>query len=146
MKKFRGYIEKLKGYTPAKQKEDILKIIKHNEKFIVDLNRNQLLKGIDSQGSKLLEYESEEYAEMKRKLNPLGVTDLKLTGKFHKGMYLKIENGVAVFGSTDSKTQDLVNKYGSDIFGLTQESKELLEAIKLREDALRLYKKIYGVR
>lgn len=146
MKQLQTYIEKLKGYTPERQKQDLLKIIQRNSRFILDLNREQLMHGEDSRGRKLLKYDSKEYADFKKKLNPKGVTDLKLTGAFHESFTLDASEFPIEFGAADEKTTKLVAKYGQDIFGLSEESKEILEVVKLRDAAIRLYKKIYGLR
>ena len=96
-----------------------------NEATILDLNTSQLEQGMDALGNFLTEYMSDAYAEFKQHLNsqpPLFVPDLKLEGNFHDGFILKWEGKEVGITSTDHKTDKLIKKYGSDIFGLTDES------------------------
>jgi len=63
------------------------------------------------------------YAEMKHEMNPLpgiGIVDLKLTGAFHDAFYFDKEK-LEVY-SADSKTDDLMKRYGRYIFKLTPDS------------------------
>ena len=54
---------------------------------------------------------------------------LKDTGKFHKATKADILADKVELGSTDSKTDQLVAKYGDEIFGLTEAN---IEALKER--------------
>lgn len=103
-------------------------IISDNKQQIADLNREQLMDGVNKQGKKLKKYQSKSYAARKNRMNPtpgLGNPDLYLTGRFHEAMNVKINSKVSyeIF-SSDSKTSDLTKKYGKDIFGLTDESRD----------------------
>jgi len=126
MAKIKDLIDKLKKTTVRQQEEQVLKILRDDSEWIVDLNRVQLLEGKDSNDNALTEYRSKSYAKFKEKLNPLGVTDLKLTGKFHDSFLLQAREFPIKITAKDKKTNELVAKYGKDIFGLTDESKELL--------------------
>lgn len=112
-------------------KSSLLDSIIENENSAVEMNRDQLLNGRDSLGEKLKEYVDDQYAELKQRMNPLpgyGTPDLKLTGDFHRGFYLdisSIDDGNFELGSTDEKTQELVDKYNESIFGLDKENSEL---------------------
>lgn len=125
MGKLRDYIQKLDAVTKEAQLEAILEIIRRNVYYLVDLNTGQLMMGIDANGEKLKEYANAVYAAFKKHLNPLGVTDLKVTGDFHSGFYADMKQFPITFWSTDEKTDELVYEYGKDIFGLTEESKDL---------------------
>lgn len=100
----------------------VLDILKDNEREVVEKNKEQLLQGEDAKGSFLKEYASNSYANYKQKLNPLGVTDLRLTGAFYEGFFLSANKFPAYIFSKDEKTRKLAGQYGSDIFGLTKES------------------------
>lgn len=89
----------------------------------VKLNQGQLWKGTDSKNEQLQPYRSATYAAMKAQMNPNMVTDLKLTGSFWGAMYAQVRSGLLEFWSKNEKTASLTKKYGTDIFGLTPESK-----------------------
>jgi hypothetical protein len=94
------------------------------EEDILDLNRNQLYEsGIDSKGNKLHQYRSNHYRDFKYEIRGRELTDLFLTGQFQRNFYITVENGTYDFYSTDSKTQKLIDNYGDQIFGLTEENK-----------------------
>lgn len=92
---------------------------------ILDLNTAQLEQGKDSKGNFLAAYALDTYAQFKQSLNsapPFGIPDLKLEGDFHEGFVLIDEGNEFRISSTDAKTGELVQGYGEDIFGLTEES------------------------
>ena len=100
---------------------------------IIGLNTSQLYdEGVDKNGNKLQPYRSrgenyESYAAMKHRMNPkpgFGNPDLFLTGEFQHSMNLRVEGEVFEIDSTDTKTNKLREKYGDQIFGLTDESKQ----------------------
>ena len=119
--RWRKAIRKAKATTMFKR------AVLENRQLILDSNIAQLQIGIDSFGQFLREYASDAYAHFKQEHGsraPFGIADLKLTGDFHSGFVLKYTGGEFVITSTDSKTDDLVAKYGKDIFGLANESIE----------------------
>lgn len=95
---------------------------------MADMNVEQMLSGIAANGRPITpEYRSDAYAQFKRATGgkaPFGTPDLHLTGDFHEGLFARYDGNSIVFGSTDSKAGDLADKYGNDIFGLTDENKE----------------------
>lgn len=117
--------KKLRLYTEERQLKDILKIIRSEKEYLVRLNTSQLLEGKDVDGV-LLEppYFSPSYAELKLFMNPLGVVDLFLTGKFHRSIFVIADEFPIVFDARDSKKDMLVGKYGK-ILGVSKEDKEL---------------------
>jgi len=137
-------IAQLRQITEAKQEKALLQLIQEDERWITDLNKVQLLEGKDSNDSMLTAYRSPSYAKYKLKFNPLGVTDLRLTGKFHDSFVLKAKSFPLVIDAKDKKRNDLVKKYGKAIFGLTQESKELLVE-RLKKKTRAYYRKLIGV-
>lgn len=89
---------------------------------LADLNTEQMHKGFNAEGDPIGEYRSEIYAEEKHRMNPLpgfGRVDLRLTGAFYEGMYVRIEGDTIIEGSTDEKEEALQKKYGKIIFGLS---------------------------
>jgi hypothetical protein len=135
-------ITKLRREAPH-QEEAILDIVNDNEWMLVDLNTQQLMNGMDAQGSALQEYRSASYAAMKQRLNPKGVTDLKLTGAFHDSMIAATEKWPVIFSASDRKTEQLVSKYGEEIFGLSEKSKTVLAHDYLKDDIIEYYRQLF---
>ena len=136
-------IEQIEANASLKKQEDaILDILAENEKLLTDLNRAQLMEGTDSENSQLKEYRSETYARMKASLNPKGVTDLRLSGDFHRSFVAITEKFPVLFAASNSKTDKLVNKYGENIFGLDEESQNIL-AKTIQPDIVDHYRDIF---
>ena len=60
-------------------------------------------------------------------MNPsvgFGRADLYYTGAFYRGWSLLITNTGFLFDSSDSKTSDLISKYGQNIFGIRKDNLE----------------------
>jgi len=103
-------------------------VIAKNEEHLIQLNQNQLYKdSSDSEGNKLEQYNSLEYAREKESMNPgIGFlnTDLYYTGAFYRGWSILITNTGFLFDSSDSKTSKLIDDYGINIFGLRKDNLE----------------------
>jgi hypothetical protein len=96
-----------------------------NEAEILDANTAQLSQGKNAFDQFLEEYATQAYAQFKKAIGsqaPLGIPNLLLEGDFYSGFTLTVNNGEYIIDSTDEKTTDLTNKYGIDIFGLSEES------------------------
>lgn len=95
---------------------------------IISLNQRQLYaESIDSLGIPLRFYNSNSYAFEKEKQNPLpgfGRPDLYQTGDFYKAFVVRVKGNFYEITSTDGKTKSLTEKYGKDLFGLTEQSKK----------------------
>jgi len=79
--------------------------------------------GLNAKGKKIGYYRNRFYAELKNSMNPKpgkGYVDLKLTGAFYEAVTVDIGAKEIEFTSLDGKTNDLEEKYGSDIFGLNE--------------------------
>jgi hypothetical protein len=142
MGKIADMIANLKSLTVEKQVADIAKIVQGHESTIVDMNRSQLLLGEDSEGKSLGEYHNEEYKEFKRILNPREVVDLRLTGSFHREMFLKGASFPFTVDSADSKRNILIegDGYGPDVFGVNEPNKETLRQDVLKEEIQGYYR------
>ena len=97
--------------------------LKENETEVLDANREQLQDGQRNDTSKITpRYKSTWYATKKNDMNPLAgifTPDLKKTGDFYKGFFVKLLGGNKyTITSSDSKTQGLTDKYQPSIFGL----------------------------
>ncbi len=103
-------------------------IVKRNESEILDLNRRSQLydKGIDSLGLDLKPY-AFFTIQIKQLLGqPFDRTTLNYSGSFYRGFKINVNDMTLSFDSDDSKTNDLIGKYGRNIFGLTTENQNKL--------------------
>jgi len=107
------------------------RIFIENKSEILDLNRETQLneKGIDSKGMKLKEY-AYFTIQIKQLIGqPTDRTTLFYSGNFYEGFTYKYDRNTYTLQiySTDSKTPMLEEKYGQDIFGLTQDNTNYLQ-------------------
>lgn len=133
--------------SPSKVSKDVLKIVRKEEDVLIDANLDQLMRGEDSEGNKIdPPYASAHYANFKLTLNPAGVVDLKLTGSFHNKWRMNANNWPIYFTSTDEKEPELTEKYGSDIYGVQQESLGEINQKNILPEVQRYYKReIFGL-
>ncbi len=106
----------------------------NNEEKLVDVKKQQYLVGdIFSNGrkakyskkSRVSEGSSELYRDFKNRLNPkagLGNVDLILSGSFINSFFLKEKGEGYIFEASDSKADDLLDRYGEDIFNLNNKA------------------------
>lgn len=111
-----------KYYLSLDISAETLKAMRKHEAEVIDLNTDQLMNGRDSKDSFLRAYRSAPYANFKRSLNPKGVTDLKLSGDFHRLFFMKADKFPIILDARDDKTEMLKDNYGDDIFGLSKTS------------------------
>ncbi|MDR2775626.1 MAG: hypothetical protein LBC19_12970 [Tannerella sp.] len=120
-------IERLKAFDV---RQSCIDVVRENGDAIVAVNQEQLQMGQKKDGSKVGWYRSEQYAQFKNSMNPLPpfrVPDLRLTGAFYAGMKLDIAGDSFVISSSDSKAPDLVEKYGEEILGISEEGAQLVK-------------------
>jgi hypothetical protein len=115
-------------------KEALKKAIGKNEDKIMDLNRQQLDRGLDSTGRSLGKYKNFKY---KNRFQPV---DLKLTGEFRNKFSLQISDTDTEIFSQDQKEGKLVKKYGKDIFGVPSPLIGNVEDI-IKEDFIENYRR-----
>lgn len=111
------------------QSLDLHRIVKpligKNKDLMLDLNRDQMVHGRRSDGSAI----QPEYtyftrlSKLRKGMNPDVVT-LYDTGGFYRKMFLDVGADEIEIDSTDPKSEDLKDKYGEHIFGLTPGSRE----------------------
>ena len=130
--------------------------IEMNEKEIIDLNRQQLSKGIDATGGKIKpKYKRDKkgdvsrYARKKAQMNPtpgLETPDLKLSENLYSEMDLVVgipnDKAYSITSYVDY-LKYLIPKYG-DVFNLTKENVEKLKK-KITNDYLKLWVKKAGL-
>jgi hypothetical protein len=141
MGKFRDFVKHLRSIKEEDMIEGLRQIIKRRDAIILDLNRSQLMSGVDSEGKRLDEYKSEWYRKFKATLNPKRVTDLRLEGNFHENFFMVGELPIIIW-SYDDKTDELVAKYGRKIFGLTEENKDRLLIAYLKKDYQKFFREL----
>lgn len=98
-------------------------IIEQHPSQIIGYNQANLQRGQYKQGDFLAPYRSKYYAALKLKLNPAGVTDLRLTGEYYRSLYLKVDRETFSILSDDEKDERLTTLYGADIKGVSTEHK-----------------------
>jgi hypothetical protein len=117
--------------------DDIIdRVMQDSSDFIADQNAEQMFHGERKDGDTIApEYQNPDYAAAKNTQNPLpgeGVPDLRLTGAFYAGIYVKVEGDKIIYGSTDPKAAKLEKKYGKGIWGLNAPFKAEVMREKVR--------------
>lgn len=91
---------------------------------LVSVQVQQQMHGERSDGKKIGKYKNKAYASKKNFMNHLpglGFKDLRLTGSFHKLMFVDIrENGRVIFSSLDEKLSQITEREGELIFGINK--------------------------
>lgn len=103
-------------------------LLEQNAHRIEDLQTEQLWQGIDSEGKPITPAYSPFTVQIKKaKGQPTDRVTLKDEGDFYRGMFLSGGNaGNYAIGSKDQKTKKLQTKYGEEILGLTDDSKQVI--------------------
>ena len=90
-----------------------------NQKDAADLNAQQLFSGERADGSEMPPYSWVSVNFFNKPDGPIRLFD---TGSFYKGFIFSSKTFPLAITSTDSKTDELREKYGSEIFGLNNEN------------------------
>lgn len=104
--------------------QEIRKELAKSAEKLAELQVGQMLVGHNARGDKIGWYLDKDYRILKHSLNPypgFGYVDLKMTGAFYEGVFAEIDMDDIIFDSTDSKSDDLQERYGEEIFGLDEE-------------------------
>ncbi len=141
MGKIKDYLEKIRLVSPEDIEDMLLKVVDESKNQAIDLNTSQLFSGKNANGESLGSYQNPEYAAFKRTLNPAGVVDLKLTGDFYLGFFARTGKFPITFFSNDEKTSELIQNYGTEIFGLNQDSLEAYRE-EIKPEVQKEYRKI----
>lgn len=120
------------------------KIVTDNEKLICDMNAISQLydKGENANGVDIWSYMPYRpfTIEIKnQKGQPANRVTLRDTGVFQQSFYLETTRTKFAITSDDDKTDELVDKYGADIFGLNKENKARLQRI-CKNEILKTFK------
>lgn len=124
--------------------EAAMEILSELSGDIEEVQKGQLLHGETPEGTKITpDYASPDYEAYKYAMNGLaglGTPDLRLTGAFYNGVYFRVNGTEWEISSTDSKTEELEEKY-RPIFGLQEKKKDSIRELitkKLKEDVEKL--------
>lgn len=138
-------VKKLKSFDVEK---GLLIILKKESNFITDLNTDQLGQdGIDSLGKSLGEYRPFTIDKKRNKSGLSGITShvtLFDEGDFHRSFFVDASSFPVEIDARDPKRDELGDKYGEDIIGLTDESQSELNEVIL-PDVQELYRKGLGI-
>lgn len=120
--------EAYKRFKSINLRQQVPILIEQDSDTVIDLNQEQLYeRSVDKNGAPLRLYGSVGYSLDKNKMNSkpgFGRPDLYLTGAFYRGFKIKATRNILTITSSDSKTSALTKKYGRDIFGLDEQSKD----------------------
>lgn len=109
-------------------KEGMFTVVEFKDEILA-LNKEQMLEGVNKQGTDIKPEYSPSTLSSKKKLGRSGKVDLWDKGDFHSSMELKVVSKLSyIIDSSDWKNARLVKKYGSSIpfFGLNPTSREEL--------------------
>lgn len=125
--------EAYRRFKSVNLRQQIPILIEQDSETVIELNQSQLYdRSVDSNGEPLRLYSSQAYAIDKNRMNSkpgLGRPDLFVTGQFYKGFNIRVTRNALTIRSSDSKTSDLIKKYGEGIFGLDPVSKDKFRPI-----------------
>ena len=129
-------LQKSQLITPNQLEADLFDFIRSIEADMVKLNREQLnekSKDIYGDAIGFYSYATEVITKgAKKKGEPFTAKD---TGRFLDGFYAKVQNNMVVFGSTDPKTNIILNSdnwLSKDLFGLTDDDLNKLISDKIK--------------
>lgn len=102
-------------------------IVRDKEDVIVSAIADDQLyrRGINGKGKKIMDYmpyTASTIKNKKRKGQPTTRVTLRDTGAFHESMYVVFDSEGFYITASDEKTQSLVEKYGEEIFRLTDKN------------------------
>ena len=122
------YLEEIEQRARSIQILEIVdRVILEQKETIIKKVISQWKRGVRPDGSIIGNYRSFVYMQEKLRRNPLaqGNVDLIDTGALSEGLTInKITKAVYTIFSDDSKAQMIADKYGLDVYGLSDDEKE----------------------
>lgn len=121
-------------------------IINDKEDVIVSAIANDQLyrRGINGRGEKIMDYmpyTARTIQNKKKKGQPTTRVTLRDTGAFHKSMFVVFDSEGFYVTASDEKTQDLIEKYGDEIFRLTNKNFTRIVRSHVRKELIKRLKK-----
>lgn len=120
-------------------------IIMDKEDAIVSAIANDQLyrRGINGKGEKIMDYMPYTATTVKikkRKGQPTTRVTLRDTGDFHKSMFVVFDSDGFYITASDDKTQSLIEKYGDEIFRLTDKNFNRIIRSHIRKELVKRLK------
>lgn len=138
-------LQRAERLSPDFITRELFQFIKSIEKDMVELNRKQLNEeSKDIYGDAIGFYSKATEIITKGAKKAGEPFDAKDTGDFLGGLFAKIQGDMVVFGSTDNKTEIILNSdnwLSKDLFGLTDEDLQNLIETKFLPFITELYRK-----
>jgi len=103
-------------------------VVISKKELVMSLNTDQLFQGQRADGSVLPDYSFVSVTVFGKPNGPIRLYD---TGDFYRGFIFTTSKFPLSITSTDEKSKELEQRYGSEIFGLTRENQEELADIYL---------------
>lgn len=121
-------------------------IVRDKEDVIVSAIADDQLyrRGINGRGEKIMSYmpyTAKTIQNKKRKGQPTTRVTLRDTGAFHKSMFVVFDSEGFYITASDEKTQDLVEKYGEEIFRLTDKNFTRIIRSHIRKELVKRLKR-----
>ena len=121
-------------------------IIRDKEDVIVSAIADDQLyrRGINGRGEKIMSYmpyTAKTIQNKKRKGQPTTRVTLRDTGAFHKSMFVVFDSEGFYITASDEKTEELVKKYGEEIFRLTDKNFTRIVRSHIRKELVKRLKR-----
>lgn len=121
-------------------------IVRDKEDVIVSAIADDQLyrRGINGKGRKIMDYmpyTAGTIKNKKRKGQPTTRVTLRDTGAFHESMYVVFDSEGFYITASDEKTQGLVEKYGEEIFRLTDKNFTRIIRSHIRKELVKRLKR-----
>jgi len=100
--------------------------IRQNAKFLIDLNVQQQLKGLDAKGSKIGTYAESTKKSRRRKGLQVSFVDLEDTKNYHHGFAIHYGKDFVEIAAPDIMYSLFLDNRYKNLTGLTEESLEVL--------------------
>jgi hypothetical protein len=121
------FVEPFLKITAAMLHEVMVEVIEANSAFIEELNRKQLSEGKRADGKAIVPPYTQATIAIKKENNQqAGWVTLFDEGDFYQSIYTNVFKDSFELTADDPKTEQLREKYGDLIFGLTPENKQKL--------------------
>lgn len=121
-------------------------IVRDKEDVIVSAIADDQLyrRGINGKGEKIMDYAPYAPRTIQNKIRkgqPTTRVTLRDTGAFHESMFVVFDAEGFYITASDDKTDKLINKYGEDIFRLTDKNLTRILRSHIRKELIRRLKK-----
>lgn len=116
-------LRKFKDFLDDRLRDEILA----NEHIICDMITDQMFSGYDGRGKKIEpEYTPFTVSIKRQKGQPTDRVTLRDTGDFYSSLRVEFDEGGFYVTSDDSKAAELLEKYGTNIFRLSNQNLTIL--------------------